>query len=79
MQNTWFLSLFLMYLFGMMALSWWVSRKQKSGDDFLLAGRQLPMLLTLGTTVATMVGTGSSMGDVALGYHGGWASMLYGI
>lgn len=79
MQNTWFLSLFLMYLFGMMALSWWVSRKQKSGDDFLLAGRQLPMLLTLGTTVATMVGTGSSMGAVALGYHSGWAGVLYGI
>jgi SSS family solute:Na+ symporter len=63
----------------MIIVGWWVSRKQKSGDDFLLAGRNVPLLLSLGTTVATMVGTGSSMGAVAFAYYNGWAGALYGI
>jgi SSS family solute:Na+ symporter len=63
----------------MIIVGWWVSRKQKSGDDFLLAGRNVPLLLSLGTTVATMVGTGSSMGAVGFAYYNGWAGALYGI
>ncbi|WP_286233891.1 sodium:solute symporter family protein [Thalassotalea sediminis] len=70
---------FALYVLAMIGLSWWVSRRQKSGEDFLLGGRSLPLLLTLGTTVATMVGTGSSMGAVGFAYHNGWAGMLYGI
>ena len=37
------------------------------------------IFLVLGTTVATMVGTGSSMGAVGFGYANGWAGALYGI
>ncbi|STV34147.1 Pantothenate:Na+ symporter [Klebsiella pneumoniae] len=60
-------------------LSCYVSRKQKTGEDFLLGGRSLPMILTLGSTVGTMVGTGSSVGAVGFGYSNGWAGMLYGL
>ncbi|WNO08502.1 sodium:solute symporter family protein [Teredinibacter sp. KSP-S5-2] len=74
-----FLSAFAFYVFAMIVLSWFVSRNHKSGEDFLLGGRSLPFLLTLGTTVATMVGTGSSMGAVGFGYENGWAGTLYGI
>ncbi len=52
---------------------------QKTGEDFLLGGRSLPMILTLGSTVGTMVGTGSSVGAVGFGYSNGWAGMLYGL
>ena len=34
------------------------------------------MILTLGSTVGTMVGTGSSVGAVGFGYSNGWAGML---
>jgi len=78
MQST-FIIAFITYVFAMIMLSWFVSRKQQSGEDFLLGGRSLPLLLTLGTTVATMVGTGSSMGAVGFAYHNGWAGTLYGI
>lgn len=78
-SNGLFLSCFTVYIVFLIALGYWVSRKQKSGEDFLLAGRQLPLLLILGTTVATMVGTGSSMGAVGFGYANGWAGALYGI
>lgn len=70
---------FIGYLAVMIIIGWWVSRKQQSGDDFLLAGRNVPLLLSLGTTVATMVGTGSSMGAVGFAYHNGWAGALYGL
>lgn len=60
-------------------MGWLVSRKNKSGEDFLLGGRRLPFLLTLGTTIATMVGTGSSMGAVGFSYENGWGGTLYGI
>lgn len=74
-----FILMFAIYLAVMTAIGWFVSRKKQSGKDFLLADRSLPLLLTLGTTVATMVGTGSSMGAVGFAYHSGWAGMLYGI
>jgi len=74
-----FFILFGLYMLAMVVLGWWVSRKQKSGADFLLGGRNVPFLLVLGTTVATMVGTGSSMGAVGKAYTQGWAGALFAI
>lgn len=70
---------FFLYAGCMMLVGWYVTRHQKTGEDFILGGRKLPMLLTLGSTVGTMVGTGSSIGAVSFGYANGWAGMLYGI
>lgn len=74
-----FLIGFIIYALAMIWIGWFVSRNQKNSEDFLLGGRSLPMFLTLGSTVATMVGTGSSMGAVGFGYSNGWAGMLYGL
>ncbi len=75
-----FLGSFFAYIVLMIGFGWWVSRHSRgSGDDFLLGGRSVPLFLTVGTTVATMVGTGSSMGAVGFGYTNGWAGALYGI
>lgn len=74
-----FVSAFVIYIVFLIWLGWFVSRKQTSGEDFLLAGRSLPMMLTLATTLATMVGTGSSIGAVGFAYSNGWAGALYGI
>ena len=79
MDSTLFLTGFIVYVIFCIWLGWFVSRKKTSGEDFLLGGRDLPLFLVLGTTVATMVGTGSSMGAVGFGYSNGWAGMLYGI
>ena len=62
MNNMSFMIWFSVYACAMITLGWYVSRKQKTGEDFLLGGRSLPMILTLGSTVGTMVGTGSSAG-----------------
>ncbi|GHB03179.1 sodium:solute symporter family protein [Modicisalibacter luteus] len=75
-----FLGTFFVYIALMIGFGWWVSRHSRgTGDDFLLGGRSVPLFLTIGTTVATMVGTGSSMGAVGFGYSNGWAGALYGI
>ncbi len=80
MNSQIFLATFLVYVVAMIGFGWWISRhKRGSGDDFLLGGRSVPLFLTIGTTVATMVGTGSSMGAVGFGYANGWAGALYGI
>ncbi len=79
MNSTLFLTGFGAYVLFLIWLGWFVSRNQKSGEDFLLGGRGLPLFLVLGTTVATMVGTGSNMGAVGFGYSNGWAGALYGI
>ncbi|TMN88566.1 sodium:proline symporter [Pseudoalteromonas phenolica] len=78
-SQLYFLLAFLAYLLVMILVSWLVSRKQQNASDYLLAGRKVPLLLTLGTTVATMVGTGSSMGAVGFAYSNGWAGALYGL
>lgn len=80
MHTTTFLLSFGVYVAAMVGFGWYVSRRHRSGADaFLLGGRSLPVLLTVGTTVATMVGTGSSMGAVGFGYVSGWGGALYGI
>ncbi len=79
MNATLFLLIFLLYVVSMIVLSLWLARRQSSGEDFLLGNRSVPFILMFGTTIATMVGTGSSMGAIGKGYSDGWAGSLYGI
>lgn len=79
MSPTLFLTCFGIYILAITIFGSWIGRKNKSGDDFLLGGRQIPFFLTLGTTIATMVGTGSSMGSVGKGYSSGWMGSFFGI
>ena len=74
-----YLSVFLGFLLAMVAVGILVSRKVSSGEDFLMGGRGLSTPLLVGTTLATLVGTGSSMGAVGFGFANGWAGALYGI
>lgn len=74
-----FLIVFIAYLCLMIFIGWFVSRKQKGGENFLMGGRQLGLGLLLGTVIATLVGTGSSMGAVSNAYANGWGGALFGI
>jgi SSS family solute:Na+ symporter len=79
MDSRYFLAGFALYLLIMIGISYLVSRRQSSSEDFLLAGRKVPGGLTFGTTVATMIGTGTSMGAVGFAYTHGWNGILYGL
>lgn len=74
-----YLGAFLAFVLIMIVVGVWVSRRNRSGEDFLMAGRKLNTPLLTGTTLATLVGTGSSLGAVGFGYENGWAGALYGI
>ena len=76
---TLFLVIFAIYISIMIGISILISRKQKTGEDFLLGNRSVPFFLILGTTIATLVGTGSSMGAVGAGYDTGWKGAFFGL
>lgn len=79
MSPTLFLTCFGIYVVAITIFGAWVSKRKQSGDEFLLGGRSLPFYLTLGTTIATVVGTGSSMGSVGKAYSSGWMGSFFGI
>ena len=62
----------LVYVVILMFFGWYIPRKQSGGADFLLGGRNVPFVLVLGTCLATLVGTGSTMGAVGSAYNNGW-------
>ncbi|GAA3724481.1 SSS family solute:Na+ symporter [Spinactinospora alkalitolerans] len=78
-DNLVYLLAFLGALAVMLGIGVWVARRTGSGEDFLMAGRRLNTPLLMGTTLATLVGTGSSLGAVGFAYENGWAGTLYGI
>lgn len=74
-----YLTIFAGFLLVMLGLGIWVSRRVSTGEDFIMGGRSLGTPLLLGTMLATLVGTGSSLGAVGFAFTNGWAGMLYGI
>lgn len=74
-----YLGIFAAFLLAMLGLGIWVARRVSTGEDFIMGGRSLGVPLLLGTTLATLVGTGSSLGAVGFAFTNGWAGMLYGI
>lgn len=70
---------FLLSVLLMVGIAIWVARRTKNGEDFLLGGRRLGTPLLAATTLATLVGTGSSLGAVGFAYTNGWAGALYGV
>ena len=50
-------------------------RKVKKLDDYLVAGRNAPTLLIVGTLVASTIGTNSFLGDTGMAYDG-YASLI---
>lgn len=79
MSASLFLVVFGVYLVAITLFGIYVSRKQSTGEDFLLAGRKVGVVLLMGTTIATCIGTGSTMGAVGTGYSSGWLGAIYGI
>ncbi len=63
----------LLYLGVIIGMGVYSARKITGVEDWALAGRQIPWLMLLGTTAATLIGGGASVGSVASGYAVGLA------
>ena len=65
----------LAYLVILVALGLYQSRHLKTGDDFLVAGRTLPVHVLVFTLLATWIGSGSLFGGAGLGYRAGFPAL----
>ncbi len=71
------------YLIGILAVGLWAQRKATTQEDFLVAGRSVGPVLYAGTLAAVILGGGSTVGGVKLGYQYGisgmWLVVMYGL
>ena len=63
------------YLGLLVVGSIWGSRKIRTGDDFLVAGRSLPARVLVFTLLSTWIGSGSLFGGAVLGYRVGFPAL----
>jgi Na+/proline symporter len=61
----------MLYLVAQLALGFWISRRVKTEDDFLLAGRSLGYSLSTFTIFATWFGAETCIGSAGRAYQGG--------
>lgn len=70
-----FLTAVIVYLGILVVIGAWSSRRLKTGDDFLVAGRTLPARVLVFTLLSTWIGSGSLFGGAGLGYREGFAAL----
>jgi SSS family solute:Na+ symporter len=63
------------YMAGMIGIGLWATKRSKSEEDFLVAGRRLGPTLYAGTMAAVVLGGASTVGAVGLGYQFGISGM----
>jgi len=59
------------YIFGMLYIGYWFSRKSSSFDDYFMAGRGITAPLLVGTLVSTFYGLDTLFGTSEVGFHEG--------
>ena len=67
----------ILYPLLLVGVSVWRSRSVKSHEDFMVAGRQVPVPLLVGTLVCTWIGSGSLFGGAGLAYRTGIAELWF--
>lgn len=65
------------YPLVLIGVSVWKSRGVKNAEDFMVAGRNVPVLLLVGTLVCTWIGSGSLFGGAGLAYRTGIAELWF--
>ena len=74
--RVWELSTLAVYLGGLLWIGLRSAREIHTVDDYTVAGRQMPWIVVLATTAATMVGGGASVGFVGKCYTIGIAAAV---
>lgn len=65
-----------LYLLSNVAVGAWAARRVTTSQDFVLAGRQLPLLLAASVTFATWFGSETIMGAPAMFVEGGLLAVI---
>lgn len=61
----------------LIGMSIWLARSVKSHEDFMVAGRSVPVPMLVGTLICTWVGSGSLFGGAGLAYRTGIAELWF--
>ena len=72
-----YLFVVVLYPLILIGVSLWRSRSVKSHEDFMVAGRNVPVALLVGTLVCTWIGSGSLFGGAGLAYRTGIAELWF--
>lgn len=74
-----YLLIVLTYLVGIIIFGAIISKKKvKTAEDFVVAGRKLPMIILIGTLLATWCGGGGITGSASVVYaYGPWVGVLH--
>ncbi len=59
------------YIFGMLYIGYWFSRRSRGFDDYFMAGRGITAPLLVGTLVSTFYGLDTLFGTSEVGFHEG--------
>ena len=70
------LLLIALYLFSNVAVGAWAARRVTNSQDFVLAGRRLPLFLAASVTFATWFGSETIMGAPAMFVEGGFLAVI---
>ena len=70
------LSVISIYLFTLVGIGLWKSKKINTHADFAVAGRSLTPWVLVGTMLATWIGTGSILGNAGKTYETGLAALI---
>ena len=71
-----YLVIILLYLFMLIGVGIYKSKKIKTQADFAVAGRSLSPWVLVGTMLATWIGTGSILGNAGKTYETGMAALI---
>jgi SSS family solute:Na+ symporter len=64
------------YMLAMLGVGIYAGKKTVNADDFMVAGRSLPLWLCCGSVMATWLGGGSMLGVSGLAYEGGLLAVI---
>lgn len=67
------------YLMILIAVGAWRSKRVKTQDDFMVAGRNLSAKVLVGTLLATWIGSGSIIAGAGLAYDSGFPALWFDV
>lgn len=73
--NTFSIIIIILYFIAMLIVGMYVSRKVKSSKDWMVGGKQMGVIVSTGTFLATFVGANTMISYVGDYYNQGWGGM----
>jgi SSS family solute:Na+ symporter len=70
-----FTTVVIAYLLALIAIAVYKSRRIRGHDDFMVAGRAVPVYMLVGTLVCTWIGSGSLFGGAGMAFRVGFSGL----